>query len=116
MEINTHGFEVDENEHDVVDKVYSELTPMLNPSRWVRLLRDRAGNEHRFACMDSEDWQIADYIERLETKLARTAEAAFNEGFLAAAADGWTNNPRIEIEWKRSECRAALAELEPRNE
>lgn len=27
---NTHGFEEEENEHDVVDKVYSELTPMLN--------------------------------------------------------------------------------------
>lgn len=68
MEINTHGFEVDENEHDVVDEVYSELTPMLNPSRWVRLLRDRAGNEHKFACTDSEDWQIADYIEQLENQ------------------------------------------------
>ena len=42
---NTHGFEEEENEHDVVDKVYSELTPMLNPSPMVKFLRDRAGDE-----------------------------------------------------------------------
>jgi hypothetical protein len=38
-------------------------------------------------------------------------EAAFNEGFLAAAEDGWTNNPRIETEWKRSEACTTLAEI-----
>jgi hypothetical protein len=66
---NTHGFEEEENEHDVVDKVYSELTPMLNPSAMVRFLRNRAGDEHKFKCMDSEDWQIADYIELLELRI-----------------------------------------------
>lgn len=69
MEINTHGFEVDENEHDVVDRVYSELTPMMNPTPWVRLLRNRAGDKHKFQCMDSEDWKIANYIETLEKAL-----------------------------------------------
>ena len=39
MQINTHGFEVDENEHDVVDKHYEELTPRLNPSPMVAMLR-----------------------------------------------------------------------------
>ncbi len=43
--INTHGFEEEENEHDVVDKVYAELTPMLDPSPMVRFLRNRAGEE-----------------------------------------------------------------------
>ena len=66
---NTHGFEEEENEHDVVDKVYSELIPMLNPSAMVRFLRNRAGDEHKFKCMDSEDWKIADYIEHVEKKL-----------------------------------------------
>lgn len=70
MKINTHGFEEEENEHDVVDKVYSEIVPMLNPSPMVRMLRNRAGNIHKFKCMDSEDWKIADYIEDLETRLA----------------------------------------------
>lgn len=63
---NTHGFEEEENEHDVVDKLYNELTPMLNPSPMVRMLRNRAGQEHKFNCTDSMDWKIADYIETLE--------------------------------------------------
>jgi len=75
MEINTHGFEVDENEHDVVDRVFGELTPMMNPTSWVRLLRNRAGDEHKFQCMNSEDWKIADYIEQLE----KTLEAVIDE-------------------------------------
>lgn len=69
--INTHGFEEEENEHDVVDKVYAELTPMIDPSPMVRFLRNRAGEEHKFKCMDSIDWIIADYIEELENKLKR---------------------------------------------
>ncbi len=68
---NTHGFEEEENEHDVVDKVYAELTPMIDPSPMVRFLRNRAGEEHKFKCMDSIDWKIADYIEELENKLKR---------------------------------------------
>jgi hypothetical protein len=69
MQINTHGFEVDENEHDVVDKIYSELTPRLDPSPMVAMLRNRAGDEHKFDCMDSDDWKIADYVEQLEKKI-----------------------------------------------
>jgi hypothetical protein len=68
---NTHGFEEEENEHDVTDKIYNELTPMLNPSQMVRFLRNRAGEEHKFKCTDSVDWQIADYIEELENKIKR---------------------------------------------
>lgn len=71
IKINTHGFEEEENEHDVVDKVYAELTPMMNPSPMVRLLRNRAGDQHKFKCMDSDDWKIADYIEQLENTIAR---------------------------------------------
>ena len=69
--INTHGFEEEENEHDVVDRVFPELTPMMNPSPMVRFLRNRAGNEYKFKCMDSVDWKIADYIEELEDKIKR---------------------------------------------
>jgi hypothetical protein len=71
---NTHGFEEEENEHDVVDRVFPELTPMMNPSPMVRLLRNRAGDEHKFKCMDSIDWKIADYIEELETKVKQLEE------------------------------------------
>jgi hypothetical protein len=44
---------------------------MINPSPMVRMLRNRAGDEHKFKCMDSEDWKIADYIEELENKIKR---------------------------------------------
>ena len=43
-----------------------------------------------------------------ERRLAKAVEAAYREGFLAGTADGWVNNPRIKVEWKRSK---ALAEL-----
>jgi hypothetical protein len=68
---NTHGFEEEENEHDVIDRVFPELTPMMNPSPMVRFLRNRAGDEYKFKCMDSVDWKIADYIEELENKIKR---------------------------------------------
>ena len=68
--INTHGFEVEENEHDVDDKIYPELSPMLNPIGMVRILRNRAGAIHQFACLDSFEWEVSLYIEKLETELA----------------------------------------------
>lgn len=72
--IHTHGFEEEENEHDVIDKAYPEIKPMKNPSPMVRFLRDRAGAEHKFKCMDSIDWKIADYIEELENKVKSLEE------------------------------------------
>ena len=67
--INTHGFEVEENEHDVDDKIYPELSPMLNPTGMVRILRNRAGDIHKFACLDSFDWAVSLYIEQLEKQI-----------------------------------------------
>ena len=46
-----------------------------------------------------------------EAKLAKALEAAFTEGFLAGTADGWMNNPRIKVEWKRSRARATIAQI-----
>jgi hypothetical protein len=67
--INTYGFEKEENEHDVDDKVYPELSPMLNPTGMVRILRDRAGDIHKFACLDSFEWEVSLYIEELERRI-----------------------------------------------
>ena len=67
--INTHGFEVEENEHYVNDKIYPELSPMLNPIGMVRILRNRAGDIHKFACLDSFDWAVSLYIEQLEKQI-----------------------------------------------
>jgi hypothetical protein len=68
--INTHGFEKEENEHDVDDKIYPELSPMLNPTGMVRILRFRAGDIYKFACLDSFEWEVSLYIEELERRLA----------------------------------------------
>jgi hypothetical protein len=62
--------EVEENEHDVDDKIYPELSPMLNPTGMVRILRIRAGDIHKFACLDSFEWEVSLYIEELERRLA----------------------------------------------
>ena len=43
-----------------------------------------------------------------ERRLAKAVEAAYREGFLAGTADGWVNNPRIKVEWKRSKALASL--------
>ena len=61
------------------------------------------------ACEEATECYVKQCIA--ERKLAKAVEAAFNEGFLAATADGWVNNPRIETEWKRREARTTLAEL-----
>jgi hypothetical protein len=61
--------EVEENEHDVDDKIYPELSPMLNPTGMVRILRNRAGDIHKFACLDSFEWEVS-LIEELERRLA----------------------------------------------
>jgi hypothetical protein len=62
--------EVEENEHDVDDKIYPELSPMLNPTGMVRILRNRAGDIYKFACLDSFEWEVSLYIEELERRLA----------------------------------------------
>jgi hypothetical protein len=52
------------------DKIYPELTPMLNPTGMVRILRNRAGDIYKFACLDSFEWEVSLYIEELERRLA----------------------------------------------
>jgi hypothetical protein len=66
-------------------------------------------SDYRIEAATKEEWANRALVA--EAKLAKAVEAAFNEGFLAATADGWVNNPRIETEWKRSEARTTLDEL-----
>ncbi len=40
--------------------------------------------------------------------LVKALKEAYEEGFVDGASDGWTNNPRIEKEWRGSRARAAL--------
>ena len=69
MQHNTHGFELEENEHDVVDKVYTDIIPRQQKSEWVVKLRNQAGEEWKTRCTDHFAWQAADYIEELEREL-----------------------------------------------
>jgi hypothetical protein len=46
-----------------------------------------------------------------DERVKRLVEAAFYEGFLEGAGDGWVNNPRIKLNWKNSRARAALRDM-----
>lgn len=71
MIINTHGFEEEENEHDVVDKVYDEITPRIKQSDMVVHLKNMAGALYKFKCTESFEWKAAEYIHELEKQLAK---------------------------------------------
>ncbi len=55
--------------------------------------------------------RLAEKLHEVENLLAKAVKSAFEEGFLAAAADGWVNNPRIKMEWNRSQSRATLSQI-----
>ena len=74
MSHNTHGFEVEVNEHDVQDKVYNDIKPRLDPSPWVRSLKDYAGDKAKTQCTEHFAWQAAEYIEQLENELAKAKQ------------------------------------------
>lgn len=74
MAHNTHGFELEENEHDVVDKVYTDITPRKEPTEWVRKLKNQAGNEAKTQCTDHYAWKAAEYIEDLEAQIIELTE------------------------------------------
>lgn len=73
MKINTHGFEKEENEHDVIDKgdnyVRWGITPRTVQSEWVKKLKNKAGEEWKSRCTEHYAWKAAEYIEFLENKV-----------------------------------------------
>ena len=75
MEVQTHGFEIEENEHDVVDKVYLDIKPRPQLSDIVISLRIQAGEEWKSRCTDHFAWKAADHIIQLE----QTAKLANEE-------------------------------------
>jgi len=64
--INTHGIEEEENEHAIERKQYTYITPRAKQSDMVRALKDMAGDKYLFKCLDSFEWQAAEYIIDLE--------------------------------------------------
>ena len=65
-EPNTHGFEMEENEHDVVDKVYLDIKPRPQQSEVVQSLKNQAGEEWKSRCTEHYAWKAAEYIIQLE--------------------------------------------------
>jgi hypothetical protein len=104
MSHNTHGFEEEVNEHDVQDKVYNDIKPRLDPSPWVRSLKDYAGAEAKTQCTEHFAWQAAEYIEKLESELMayRTNANLFEAG-------EFTSHAGLKLAWK-IECDAIRPE------
>ena len=66
---NTHGFEEEVNEHDVVDKVYSDIKPRVKQSEWVVKLKNQAGEEWKSRCTEHYAWKAAEYMQELENTI-----------------------------------------------
>jgi predicted translin family RNA/ssDNA-binding protein len=73
--INTHGFEKEENEHDINDKIYPELSPMLNPTGMVRILRNRAGFNRALSERLHYDLTDADFNAIMSSNIKMITEA-----------------------------------------
>ena len=73
-EPNTHGYEIEENEHDVVDKVYLDIKPRPQLSNIVKSLRNQAGEEWKSRCTDHFAWKAADHIIQLENTIKTEKE------------------------------------------
>ena len=82
MQHNTHGFEIEENEHDVVDKDYPEIKARVEQTEWVVKLKNQAGEEWKTKCTDHYAWKAAEYIMELEKQLMvfRTGADLFEVG------------------------------------
>jgi len=98
MQHNTHGFEIEENEHDVVDKDYPEIK-----ARVVKL-KNQAGEEWKTKCTDHYAWKAAEYIMELEKQLMvfRTGADLFEVG-------DFTSHAGNKLAWK-IECDAIRPE------
>jgi hypothetical protein len=64
---HNHGFEDPyHDEHDVVDKLYSDIKPRKKQSEWVIALKNQAGEEYKTRATEHYAWKAAEYIEFLE--------------------------------------------------
>ena len=117
---NTHGFEKEENEHDVIDKVYNDIKPRKQPSKWVATLKNMAGEKYKISGMlDSVEYQAAEYIEYLESLVDKyhLTNDAFTGGLPVAyrtsanlfESGEFTSHAGLKLNWKL-ECDAIKPE------
>lgn len=74
MLINTHGIEVEENEHAVERKQYNDILPKIEHSAIAKELKQQAGTNHQFKCLDTVEWRAADRIMELEDEVKKLKE------------------------------------------
>lgn len=74
MLINTHGIEVEENEHAVERKQYNDILPRIEHSDIAKELKQQAGTNHLFKCLDTVEWRAADRIMELENEVKKLKE------------------------------------------
>ena len=74
MLINTHGIEVEENEHAVERKQYNDIVPRIEHSDIAKELKQQAGTNHLFKCLDTVEWRAADRIMELESEVKKLKE------------------------------------------
>jgi|TARA_B110000483_G_C18159731_1_gene528851 hypothetical protein len=72
--INTHGIEVEENEHAVERKQYNDILPRIEHSDIAKELKQQAGTNHLFKCLDTVEWRAADRIMELEAEVKKLKE------------------------------------------
>ena len=76
MLINTHGIEVEENEHAVECKQYNDILPRIEHSDIAKELKQQAGTNHLFKCLDTVEWRAADRIMELEAEVKELKDIA----------------------------------------
>ena len=76
MLINTHGIEVEENEHAVERKQYNDILPRIEHSDIAKELKQQAGTNHLFKCLDTVEWRAADRIMELEAEVKELKDIA----------------------------------------
>jgi len=74
--INTHGIEVEENEHAVERKQYNDILPRIEHSDIAKELKQQAGTNHLFKCLDTVEWRAADRIMELEAEVKELKDIA----------------------------------------
>lgn len=84
---------------DMVDQV-ANLVPAVN--------REAVEQRARAEAAEAKVTELAKKLDD-EKKMRRSGvKAAFDEGFVRGADDGWLNNPRMEREWRRSSAKMGL--------
>jgi len=67
--INTHGYELEVNEHAGEKRVYTDITPRIEQSEIVAALKNQAGLEYKSRCTEHFAWRAADHIIKLEDEI-----------------------------------------------